>query len=395
MFMSRGRRAINNRRDFLKGALAAGAVSALGGEALLASAVHAQLAGPGWRTRSWRNLASEPSSTWSTVSGPKGAWTGKKLIIFGGGSISFDKIFDYEPKTDTWGFVSATNEGRLRHSVLWAPEKQYILVWGGYNGTDGYLNTGLIYNPSDKSFSPTSTTAAPSIRQNHIAVWTGNHMLVWGGNNTVALSDGGSYDPVNNSWQSISSTNGPTARESATAVWTGTEMLVWGGAGTVTLNNGGRYNPTGDTWAPISNSGDAPTARMNHSAVWTGNKMIIWGGTADKSGVNFLNDGAIYDPDHDKWTAITTTGAPAKRQGHVAVWNGRQMLVWGGFDGSSGTYFNDGAAYDPIADKWSPLVPLGTPPAARMNAVGAWSPQGMFIFGGGAPTGLGDLYIYR
>jgi hypothetical protein len=43
-------------------------------------------------------------------------------------------------------------------------------------------------------------------------------------------------------WTPTSTTNAPTARYQHTAVWTGSEMIVWGGGadGSV-LNTGGRY----------------------------------------------------------------------------------------------------------------------------------------------------------
>src|SRR5437773_6865311 len=37
----------------------------------------------------------------------------------------------------------------------------------------------------------------------------------------------------------------------------------------------------------------------------------------------------------DTWTATSTTSAPAARERHTAVWTGSEMIVWGGFNGSS------------------------------------------------------------
>ena len=69
--------------------------------------------------------------------------------------------------------------------------------------------------------------------------------------------------------------------------------------------------------------------------------MIIWGGSSTKN----LNDGARYDPaSANPWTAITTSGAPAARYLHTAVWTGNTMIILGGI-GSS--YFNDTFSYTP------------------------------------------------
>ena len=36
-----------------------------------------------------------------------------------------------------------------------------MIVWGGYNGSSGYLNTGGTYNPIADSWTATSATNAP------------------------------------------------------------------------------------------------------------------------------------------------------------------------------------------------------------------------------------------
>ena len=48
----------------------------------------------------------------------------------------------------------------------------------------------------------------------------------------------------------------------------------------------------------------------------------------------YLNDGGRYDPAANTWTALPTSGAPAARDYHTAVWTGSEMIVWGG-DGSA------------------------------------------------------------
>src|SRR5438876_3819498 len=73
---------------------------------------------------------------------------------------------------------------------------------------------------------------------------------------------------------------------------------------------------TDDSWTATSTTG-APAARAFHTAVWTGSEMIVWGGF--NNGSNF-NTGGRYNPSTDSWTATSTTGAPAGRSYHTAVW---------------------------------------------------------------------------
>ena len=53
--------------------------------------------------------------------------------------------------------------------------------------------------------------------------------------------------------------------------------------------------------------------------------MIVWGGLGSSS--SYLQTGALYDPVNDSWTDTTLTGAPAGRYYHMAVWTGIQMIV--------------------------------------------------------------------
>src|SRR5436309_2162842 len=46
----------------------------------------------------------------------------------------------------------------------------------------------------------------------------------------------------------------------------------------------------------------------------------------------------------DSWTATSTTGAPAGREVHTAVWTGSEMIVWGGFN-TADPYLNTGGRY--------------------------------------------------
>src|SRR5439155_8635378 len=52
----------------------------------------------------------------------------------------------------------------------------------------------------------------------------------------------------------------------------------------------------------------------------------------------------------DSWTATSTTSAPAARSAHTAVWTGSEMIVWGGFNGSSVLNTESGRA--PCSDRW-------------------------------------------
>ncbi len=48
------------------------------------------------------------------------------------------------------------------------------------------------------------------------------------------------------------------------------------------------------------------------------------------------------DCTNDTWTATTTVNAPEPRETSTAIWTGREMIIWGGFNFDFGV-FNTGA----------------------------------------------------
>ena len=115
------------------------------------------------------------------------------------------------------------------------------------------MNTGGRYNPGTDSWTATTLTNAPAVRQNHTAVWAQNSMIIWGGyNGTSYLNTGKSYDPVADTWGADTPTTGaPVARQQHTAVISGNEMIIWGGYNGGFLNTGGMLSFSAGTSTAI------------------------------------------------------------------------------------------------------------------------------------------------
>jgi len=110
-------------------------------------------------------------------------------------------------------------------------------------------------------------------------------------------------------------------------------------------------------WSALPQAPIAP--RADAAVVWTGRELLVWGGASGYQGENLRSDGAAYNPAADRWRLL----APAPlsgRQGQAAVWTGREVFVWGGYDHISAHDFrvaDDGAAYDPSSNTWRLLPP--------------------------------------
>jgi N-acetylneuraminic acid mutarotase len=337
----------------------------------------------------WRPTAAQmPGREWHTA-----VWTGTEMIVWGGtpfsNPVAYNPAGRYDPATDTWTITSNVDapSPREKHTAVWTGTE--MIVWSGNHDLESPRGTGGRYNPQTDTWTPTSTVNAPGPRQHHTAVWTGSRMLVWGGasdfSGDVLLNTGGSYDPVTDTWTALPTSGAPSGRRFHTAVWTGSQMLVWGGAldgttGTGT-NTGGRYNPSTNSWTATATSG-APAARFGQSAVWTGSEMIVWGGAPTFFTATKLNTGGRYNPATNSWTAVATSGAPAGRDAHVAVWTGSQMLVWGGFDGQD--RIRTGARYTLATNSWSPITTVNAPAGAAL-ARAVWTGSEMVVWGGQSP----------
>ncbi|MFH0888833.1 MAG: fibronectin type III domain-containing protein [Planctomycetota bacterium] len=260
-------------------------------------------------------------------------------------------------------------------------------------GGTTYYNSGGIYNPNSNSWTAMSVTNAPDARAFHSAIWTGSVMIVWGGKSSSSYKNGGVYDPNTNEWKTGfqldnlrtgAHTYTPAIRSKHLALWTGSgteswrnKMIIWGGDGGGT--SGSIYDISLDIWTTMSTT-NAPSQRWGFSNIWTGEgseawrkALIIWGGY---NGIEPLNDGAIYNPVSNSWTALATTNAPSARMYHTGAWSGAKMIIWGG-DGLS----QSGGAYDPVYNIWGTITTIDAP-LARLYHTSVWSGTEMIIWGG-------------
>jgi N-acetylneuraminic acid mutarotase len=201
-----------------------------------------------------------------------------------------------------------------------------------------------------------------------------------GGGPIVGLpTDPGAGPARPEGWRKLAA--GPLrGRHGAGVVWTGREMVVWGGAwragnASIWLDDGAAYDPVGDRWRSIANSPLGP--REEALAVWTGREVLVWGGrpgTEAKYGYNDFVDGALYDPARNTWRPMAEFPL-GPRWGARAVWSGTVLVVWGGAradEPEDAPRLADGAAYDPARNEWkklpdSPLTPRLTPLGAAWN----------------------------
>ena len=104
-----------------------------------------------------------------------GLWTGEEMLIWGGFSESRMRLDQrqgdaflntggcYDPATDTWREITITGapSKRIHPAAVWTGRE--MIIWGGGNSA-GDLNDGARYDPTADSWRPMRSEGAPSPR---------------------------------------------------------------------------------------------------------------------------------------------------------------------------------------------------------------------------------------
>jgi hypothetical protein len=121
--------------------------------------------------------------------------------------------------------------------------------------------------------------------------------------------------------------------------------------------------------------------RVLPSVIWTGREVVVWGGEEGSEGPR-QSTGAAYDPARRRWRRIADAPIDA-RSHHVAVWTGVEMIVAAGSNPDDPSV--DAGAYDPRRDRWRrlPRAPiLGTG-----QATAVWTGEEMVVWTGSGNAG--------
>jgi hypothetical protein len=293
-------------------------------------------------TGTWRTLPPMPGTGEVREGWYLSVWTGRELLAGGLGLHAA-----YNPATNRWRPVSSRiGYGSAPGTVVVWTGRQ-LLLWGG--GCCGeYSDAGAAYTPATDSWAP--LPQAPLASRHTAGAWTGTELVIIGGSAPGRIfRDAAAYNPATRSWRRLPPM--PAPRTDATATWTGTEVLVVGGHyGDTEVGlyaDGVAYNPATNRWRQLPSMG---VGRIEQTAVWTGSQLLVWGGQTVRAGDRTAPPhGMAYDPQTDEWSALPISPLRG-RTGHLAVWTGSQMLIWGGDSARSphsGTSFADGAAYTP------------------------------------------------
>ncbi|MCA9603991.1 MAG: hypothetical protein KC619_00220 [Myxococcales bacterium] len=201
-------------------------------------------------------------------------------------------------------------------------------------------------------------------------------VVTWLDGNHGTRWSGAVLDAVRNTWRAMSTVGMPDRLPEATEHGAaGVYLRLSRG-----LESGYRYDVRADRWSPISTAG-APSSRQGGVAVVPpgSGRLLVWGGT----NASPLGDGAVYDVRADRWAPIATVGAPSPRYGSFAAATDDGLVVWSGSaEPSRMPYLDDGGLYAWAEARWRP-IPLEGAPDAEIGGASApdvaWTGEALVV----------------
>lgn len=336
-------------------------------------------------------------------------WTGEDMIIFGGApdnsySSNYNSGYKFSPETMEWTPISKVNApARHGHMAFWTGDS--MIIWGGFkimNGRSTWQNSGAIWSSKTNTwktlkdpFTPDETDDFTNARIPQTAVWTGEQLLIWGSDDRSGNSIGLIYNLKNSSWATMSQRNAPHRNWGHTAVWTGTYMIVWGGTDRANrkTDSGALYHLEKDEWIPMTTE-NLPLPTESHTAIWNGSDMIVFGGKDGGSASNITGSGGVYNLEKDQWTSFQSETALG-RVGHTGLWNGAELMIFGGRTKRIQTFLNNVNTFNPISQTWQANQGKNSPSPRQLHS-SVWTGSSLIIWGGHGDggKGLSDGGIY-
>jgi hypothetical protein len=317
----------------------------------------------------------------------------RKVVVMFGGATTDRNTGVTSPNKETWEWSPATGKWTNRTGTGDAPDARtgaamvfdsargkFVLFGGRSGGSYDYEDTWE-WDPTTGAWTDVSAAGGhPTARSQHGMVYeksTGKIMLFGGGRSdsssydlsgvTASLGDTWEYDPTTYVWTALTVATTPSARHDFGMVWdssrskavlfAGIQLDIAGSAG-VPKQDTWDWDPAAGTWTERTAKGTKPGQRYAHATAFDAsrNKVVVFGGWDISTGGS-RNDLWDWDPTTGVWTQRLTgseSGTPSGRTYATMVadnTNSRLELVAGQVaynpygSGTGGYYGTGGSMY--------------------------------------------------
>ncbi len=270
-----------------------------------------------------------------------------------------------------------------------------ILVWGGYSS--GAMGDGIVFDSTTNAWTAMSTTGSPGGRYDFAWAWdeTGQQLLVFGGRSASSSYQNNlnAYDPATDTWTTLPQSP-LSGRAETLFAWDKDRrwLYIWGGYSGSYLDDGAIYDADANKWRTLPAVPSTFVGRRTGGAAVAADKFVVFGGYGSPSPY-YKEDGLIFDPVTNAWTDLPTPPL-GPREELLAVSNGQRVAFWGGYNAGA---VDGGAIFDPSTMTWQGMSQgaLVQSPAPRYYPMGQWTPSGIIVWGGYGSTYLDDGKIYK
>ncbi|OLF09205.1 hypothetical protein BLA60_21420 [Actinophytocola xinjiangensis] len=252
----------------------------------------------------WTPIANYPRPVMDNT-----AVTGDDGTVYSFGGEFTNEVFAFDPVTAAWRPRAAMGSERQKPAAAFVDGKAYVTGGWWVNGVP--VPETEIYHPGTDTW----TTGAPVPRAmagSGVGV-VGGSMYVIGGCDTSGCGhdDAFAYDTGNDTWHQIADYPEPVSWSSCGGI--GGKLYCAGG---VTEANGATtnayvYDPRGGAWAPVA---DMPLDLWGSAYASVNGRLVVSGGSVN-AGRAITNEGVAYDPASDAWTPIPNSNESVYRGG--------------------------------------------------------------------------------
>lgn len=336
----------------------------------------------------WSVLARSPLGRRSS---PEVAWTGTELLEIGGwsgGAVHGDGAA-FSPRNDTWRRIAPAPASIGTWGAVSAWTGSRLFVFGGKTVSGSSSSVAGLYDPSSNTWTITSPAPLPAgwvaaeppfpaDSQQMTALWTGGLVVVAGlAHRTIEVA---SYDPAANAWHRDDPPLPPRHRAlQFSMAATASRVLVWSQWSWWNQTTSGGTSHSGvdvlaadasGRWQNVT--GHWPQHETVQMSVYTGSQLIIppgqyWCGECSFSPPLAGHGGGPGGPPHSSLANPRTLRLtalphePADKDQPFVVWTGSALIS---FDTCCRPFTM--AAWMPSAGRWRelPRAPLSVPPGA-------------------------------